>query len=86
LLPGRIAATFRSWGEGRFLHITPDEQIETEAARLASVCMVRGFDAVHLATAVAARRALPELALFVCFDKRLSEAAKGEQFNLLAVT
>jgi uncharacterized protein len=71
------------WVEGRFLHISPDEQIETEAAHLASVYMVRGFDAVHLATAVAARRAVPELALFVCFDKRLSQAAAGEHFQLL---
>ena len=73
------------WGEGRFLHIAPNEPIETEAAHLASVYMVRGFDAVHLATALAARRAVPELDLFVCFDKRLSQAAVGEQFELLPV-
>ena len=73
------------WGEGRFLHIAPNEPIETEAAHLASVYMVRGFDAVHLATALAARRAVPELDLFVCFDKRLSQAAVGEQFELLSV-
>jgi uncharacterized protein len=73
------------WGEGRFLHIAPDEMIETEAARLASVHTVRGFDAVHLATAISARRAVPELALFVCFDKRLNQAAVGEQFELLSV-
>lgn len=71
------------WTEGRFLRITPDEQIETEAARLASVYSLRGFDAVHLATANAARRAVPECGLFVCFDKRLNEAAAGERFQLL---
>ena len=73
------------WIEERFLHIAPDEQIETEAAHLASVYMVRGFDAAHLATALAARRSVPELALFVCFDKRLSQAAAGERFELLSV-
>ena len=77
---------FADWGEGRFLHIAPDEQVETEAARLASVYMVRGFDAVHLATANAARRAVPELVLFACFDQRLSQAATSEQFQLLSVT
>ncbi len=81
-----LSEVFRAdWDDGRFLHITPDEVIETEAARLASVYVVRGFDAVHLATALAARRAVPELALFVCFDKRLSHAAVGEQFELLSV-
>ncbi len=74
------------WGEGRFLHIAHNDLIETEAAHLASMYMVRGFDAVHLATALAARRAVPELALFACFDKRLSQAAVGEQFELLPVT
>ena len=73
------------WEEGRFLHVAPNELIETEAAQLAAVHMVRGFDAVHLATALAARRAVPELALFVCFDKRLSQAAAGEGFELLPV-
>lgn len=71
------------WEDGRFLHVAPNESIETEAAQLAAVHMVRGFDAVHLATALAARRAVPELDLFVCFDKRLSQAAAGEGFELL---
>ncbi len=74
---------FADWDEGRFVHIAPTEPIEVEAAGLASVHMVRGFDAVHLATALAARRAVPELALFVCFDKRLNQAAVGERFELL---
>ena len=71
------------WEDGRFLHVAPNESIETEAAQLAAVHMVRGFDAVHLATALAARRAVPELDLFVCFDKRLSQAAANEGFELL---
>jgi uncharacterized protein len=73
------------WTERRFLHVAPDERIETEAARLASVYLVRGFDAVHLATAIAARRAVPESTLFVCFDKRLNTAAVSEQFELLPI-
>jgi uncharacterized protein len=80
-----LAQVFRAdWDEGRFLHITPNEQIETEAARLTSVYWVRGFDAVHLATAIALRQAVPECNLFVCFDKRLNAAAVREQFQLLA--
>jgi uncharacterized protein len=79
-----LTEVFRAeWDEGRFLHVSPNAQIETEAARLASVHLVRGFDAVHLATAVAARRAVPECTLFVCFDKRLNAAAVSEQFQLI---
>jgi uncharacterized protein len=74
------------WHEGRFVHITPDETIETEATDVASRYMMRGFDAVHLATALVARRAVPEMVLFVCFDTRLSQAAVGDQFELLPVT
>lgn len=71
------------WGEGRFLHIAPNEAIETQAAHVAAVYLLRGFDAVHLATALAAREAVPGLVTFVCFDKRLSNAAVAEQFELL---
>lgn len=71
------------WVEGQFLPIRPDEHIETEAARLASAYLLRGFDAVHLATATAARTVIAELTLFVCFDQRLSDAAVVEQFQLL---
>lgn len=79
-----LAGVFRAdWDEGRFLHVTPDERIETEAVRLASVYLVRSLDAVHLATAIVARQAVPELTLFVCFDKRLNAAAVSEQFQLL---
>ncbi len=73
------------WDDGRFLRIAPSEPIEIEAGRLAALHRARGFDAMHLATALAARRAVPELALFVCFDRRLNEAAGSEQFELLPV-
>ena len=73
------------WDAGRFLRISSDEQIEREAAGLAARYLVRGFDAVHLATANAARRAVTDCQLFVCFDARLNRAAAGEQFQLLLV-
>jgi uncharacterized protein len=71
------------WSEGRFLRIAIDEQIEQDATRLVSRYALRGFDAVHLSTANASRRALAEYSTFACFDKKLSEAAVGEQFSLL---
>jgi uncharacterized protein len=79
-----LADTFHAdWADGRFLRVAVDEPIEQHAAQLVSRYALRGFDAVHLSTANAARRALPEYRTFVCFDKRLNEAAVGEQFRLL---
>jgi uncharacterized protein len=71
------------WETGRFLHIASDSTIELEAAKLCARYSVRGFDAVHLATANAARRAVPECTVFACFDNKLNVAAVGEQFRLL---
>jgi uncharacterized protein len=76
----------RDWETGRFLRISLDSSIETEAADLCARYALRGFDAVQLATANAARRAVAECTLFACFDKRLCEAAVGERFRILAVT
>ena len=73
------------WDTGRFVHVSTDENVEREAAELAARYLVRGFDAVHLATANAARRAVEDCRQFVCFDARLNRAAAGEQFQLLLV-
>jgi uncharacterized protein len=81
-----LADTFHAdWGEGHFLRVAVDEQIEQDATQLVSRYALRGFDAVHLSTANAARRALAEYSTFACFDKKLSEAAAGEQFGLLFI-
>ena len=79
-----LADTFRAdWSEGRFLRVAVDEQIEQDATQLVCRYALRGFDAVHLSTANSARRALADYSTFVCFDKKLNEAAVGEQFGLL---
>ncbi len=78
-----LADTFHAdWSEGRFLRIAVNEQIEQDATQLVSRYALRGFDAVHLSTANAARRVSTVCSTFVCFDKKLSEAAAGEQFGL----
>jgi uncharacterized protein len=41
---------------------------------------LRGFDAIHLASAVLTKRSLPNDFLFVCFDQRLAQAAREEGF------
>lgn len=42
---------------------------------------LRGFDAIHLASAVLVRDGLKEDMLFVCFDQVLSRAARQEGFD-----
>ena len=73
------------WNDGRFVPISPNEEIEVAAAALVIRYPLRGFDALHLATANAARRASGDCEVFVCFDKKLNTAAAGEQFKLMTV-
>ena len=42
---------------------------------------VRGFDAIHLASAMVIHERFPEDFLFACFDDSLAHAAKTEGFE-----
>lgn len=42
---------------------------------------LRGFDAIHLASAMILHERLKESLLFICFDQRLIQAAKSEGMN-----
>ena len=66
----------------RFIALAVTSPILDEAARLATNAL-RPMDAVHLATALAARRADPDCATFACLDRRLRAAAGGAGFALL---
>ncbi len=77
-------AFLADWDDGRMLAVAVAAPIEAEAVELAGKHLLRGFDALHLATANAVRRAIPECTQFVCFDQRLSMAAEGEDFKPLA--
>jgi len=65
-----------------FCMIPLSEQVIEEAVNLTRRYPLRGYDAVHLATAVAVNRILLESALaaltFSSSDKILCEAARGE--------
>lgn len=75
-------AFLADWDDGRMLGIAVTAPIEAEAVELAGKHLLRGFDALHLASANAVRRVIPECTQFVCFDERLSMAAQGEGFTL----
>ena len=53
------------------------------AARLVAAHGIRAYDAVQLASAIAAREADAECATVACFDQRLRRAAAAEAFSLI---
>ncbi len=59
------------------------EAILRSAAELTATRALRAYDAVQLASAMAARAADPSCATFACFDSHLREAAAAEGFRLV---
>ena len=54
-----------------------------EAAALAASAGLRAYDAMQLASAMAARRAAPTIGSFACLDTRLRDAAAAHGFRLI---
>ena len=69
--------------EGRFVVIGAPADILDDAARLVATHGIRAYDAVQLASAIAARDADSDCATFACFDQPLRRAATAEAFDLL---
>lgn len=69
-----------------YLVIDPTPPILSHAADLVRTSRLRGYDAVHLATALASRSVLPDgvTTLFGCRDKALSGAASHAGFQIFA--
>jgi predicted nucleic acid-binding protein len=69
---------------GPFVPIAAVDAVLANAAALVGTHGLRAYDAVQLASAVAARAADPEVDTVLCFDADLSEAAAREGFGLAA--
>jgi uncharacterized protein YcbX len=54
------------------------DELNEVIERLVGIHPLRGFDAIHLASAVLLNEKLPEDFLFACFDERLAQAARRE--------
>jgi predicted nucleic acid-binding protein len=67
----------------RFAAIAVSSSILEEAARLTAGHGLRAYDAVQLASALAARAALPTLSVMAVFDRALSAAAAAEGLGAL---
>jgi uncharacterized protein len=75
---GRLSALQRTFGE-----IQPTEEVRTLAGELLERCSLRAADAFQLAAALVLCGERPRGRLFVCFDKRLLEAADFLGFSVL---
>lgn len=67
----------------RYVAIAPAIRIIEAAAELIPRQGLRAYDAIQLASAVAARRADPACASFACFDESLRAAASASGFELV---
>jgi predicted nucleic acid-binding protein len=81
-----ISAFEADWYDatGPFVPIAAGGAVLADAAALVGTHGLRAYDAVQLASAVAARAADPEVDTVLCFDADLSEAAAREGFGLAA--
>lgn len=67
----------------RFVPVATTGSVLDEAAQLCAVHGLRAYDAIQLASALAARVHLPELRTLAAFDHHLRAAAAAEGFDLL---
>ena len=61
-----------------FVRITATNDLNANIDRLIALHPLRGFDAIHLASALIVNERVPETFLFACFDRRLLKAAITE--------
>jgi predicted nucleic acid-binding protein len=66
----------KDWGG--FVRIKVNNDLNEKIDRLVALHPLRGFDAIHLASALIVNERVPETFLFACFDKRLLKAAITE--------
>ena len=63
---------------GRLVIVELSAKVAKRAGELAERRALRGFDAIHLASALEMRELTGAVPSFCCFDERLSEAASAE--------
>ena len=72
-----IVSSFRADYETLTL-VQVGREVNSIVDRIVPLHPLRGFDAIHLASALVIQRNLSESLLFVCFDQRLLDAARAE--------
>ncbi|RJP55159.1 MAG: PIN domain-containing protein [Deltaproteobacteria bacterium] len=64
-----------------FIHVDVNKDLNETIDKLTIAYPLRGFDAIHLASALILYEKIQENFIFVCYDKRLLKAAKEEGLN-----
>ena len=75
-----IADTFHTEWES-FVRVEVNDNLNGYIDRLVERYPLRGFDTIHLASAMAIHERLPENFLFACFNDRLAHAAQSERLE-----
>ena len=74
LLKKTIDSFKRDWNS--FIRVEVTDELNEWIDNLVSRYPLRGFDAIHLASALIVQDRLPENFLFVCYDKKLRRASQ----------
>jgi len=61
-----------------FIRVEVNDELNRYIDRVVEGYPLRGFDAIHFASAMVIYERLPEDFLFVCFDNRIANAAQSE--------
>ena len=87
-LAARFAHDYAGGGErhARFAIVQVVPALLDTAAQLVAPAGLRAYDAIQLASAIAARGADPGIDAFACFDADLRRAAAMHEFALLPAT
>ena len=76
----KIVDLFRSdWDS--FIRVEVSDELNEYIDRAVAKHPLRGFDAIHLASAMIMQERLHDAFLFACFDQRLVQAAQTEGFE-----
>lgn len=66
----------------RYITVEVTDRLVKTAGHLAASRTLRGYDALHLASALSLRERVPSSMMFVAFDRALSVAAKRESLRI----
>lgn len=73
----KIVDSFQQDWEG-FIRVEVNGELNAYIDRVVAKHPLRGFDAIHLASAIVIHERLPEGFVFACFDDRLASAAQSQ--------
>ncbi len=71
-----VRSFHRDWDS--FVRVEVSDELNGYIERVVEGYPLRGFDSIHLASALAIKEMLPEDVVFACFDDKLSRAARAE--------